>query len=377
MNLSESEKPVYFPTHEYAPFKGGIAVYVEELANACAEAGAVPVVFAPDYGGLDAEAGPVRIIRVPMRGRQDWICRWRMGRAMARELGRNTVRGTIVLAEPGPIRWWMYGRVTRPPEADRLVVILHGSELKKLSSNPVRKWLLGKLLQRVDRVGVVSGPVRSLALDAFPGLEHKLEIVPGAVRACMRNLPMPDWGSRRHEILQVGRLHPRKGQLELVEAIGQLPGALREQFLLKLVGPHTNPAYASRVRQSATRLSVRIDMPGELDESRLLDAYSRARLLVMPSRNFKSSVEGLGLVLLEAQYLGCPVVACDAGGIRDALIPERTGLLVPPQDTGQLARAIQHLLQDDRLAAEMGIQGRQFVNQSFSWSRNARVMGLI
>ena len=377
MKSPASENRIYFPTHEYAPFRGGIAIYVEELAGACAAAGARPVVLAPAYGGLTSQSGPISTVRVSMRGKQDWICRWRMGTALKREVSRRGHRGTVVLAEPGPIRWWMHPMLTRPPTVDRLVIILHGSELKQLSANPIRRRLLGSLLSKAYCVGVVSTPVRDMAAEIYPQITDRLKLVPGAIRASMESARVPEWDTRREEILHVGRIHPRKGQLELVEACGRLPADLRNRFLVRLVGPPARPSYARQVREAAERFSVRIEMPGELADSSLIESYQRARLFVMPSRDFKSSVEGLGLVLLEAQYLECPVIATDVGGVRDAVDPGRTGLLVPPADVTQLAHAIQHLLQDDTRSAEFGQQGRLFVQQSFSWRANSGSLGLI
>ncbi len=367
---------VHFPTHEFAPFRGGIAVYIEEMAHACAAGGSRPVVWAPDYGKIASQNGPVRIIRIPMRGKQDWICRWRMGSALARALGRQPFMGTIVLAEPGPIRWWMYAMLTRPPRPERLVVILHGSELKQLSANPVHKVLLGRLLEKAACIGVVSDAVRQIAVNRFPFIEPRVRVVPGAIRGSMLQLEAPDRTARKPEILHVGRVHPRKGQLELVQAFGRLPEALRSSYCLRLLGPHSKPAYADKVRQTARELSISLEMPGEITQQQLVQAYCQAKVFAMPSRNYKSSVEGLGLALLEAQFLGCPVVASDVGGVREAMQPGVTGILVPPNDLLKLADALQDLLEDPDKAAEYGKNGRRFVKEGFSWQRNAKALGL-
>ena len=118
-----------------------------------------------------------------MRGKHDWICRWKMGKALTGGLPEGKLDGTIVLAEPGPIRWWMYAALTRPPSAERLVLILHGSEVKKLAALPHRRLLFKRLLRRADVIGVVSQRIRKMVLSICPEIKNQLVVVPGAVRS--------------------------------------------------------------------------------------------------------------------------------------------------------------------------------------------------
>jgi glycosyltransferase involved in cell wall biosynthesis len=72
--------------------------------------------------------------------------------------------------------------------------------------------------------------------------------------------------------------------------------------------------------------------------------------------------EGLPTVLLEAGLAGCALIGSDVGGIRDIVHPDRTGMLVPPNDPGALADALRTLLRDperrERLGAAAEVEAR-------------------
>ncbi len=339
--------------------------------------GGHPVVWAPDYGqGMPQEEGPVEVRRVPMRGKQDWICRWRMGKAFASACPDGRVAGTVVLAEPGPLRWWMYGGLTRPPRPDRLVIILHGSEVARLTGLSHRRKLLGGLLDRADTVGVVSAMVQEKVLQTYPFLENRVVLVPGAVRSSWLDLPPQLEGRREKEILQVGRIHPRKGQLELVQAVARLPLELRSGLRIRCLGPEGRAGYGRQVRKVAQENGLDLCIEGTVSDQCLREAYERATLLVMPSKAHGNSVEGLGIALLEAQHFGCPVIGTRSGGIPEALRDYESGLLCDEGSAG-LAGALARLLADGTLRDSMGRAGARFVRDSFSWKGNVRELGLV
>lgn len=369
--------PVHILTHEFHPFTGGIATYIEETARAAAESGLPVTVWAPGEATGDNERFPFTVRRVRMRGKQDWLCRWRLARALKQAFPAATIEGTLVLAEPGPIRLWMYQSLLNLPRPDRLVIILHGSEIMGLSRNPWRRAALRRLLAASDCIGCVSGPVMELVRRLAPETGKRLVRVPGAVRSAWSELPP----RRREEravgdILHVGRIHPRKGQLELVEAVGRLPASIRETVRVRLIGPTGRPAYLRRIEARATALSVNLQLDGRLPGDQLREAYETAALLTLPSQPYGNSVEGLGLSLLEAQHFGCPVLGSRIGGVPEAMLEGKSGLLVPPADVSALADGLAAVLSDPARAADMGLKGSEFVRANFSWHKNLQEMEL-
>jgi phosphatidylinositol alpha-1,6-mannosyltransferase len=365
---------VHVLTHEFAPFRGGIGIYVEETASALVRAGQATTVWAPAYGQSHTDGFPFTVNRVQMRGKQDWLCRLKLASALRKAFPSRRIPGTVLLAEPGPIRLWMYRQAMQLPRPDRLLIVLHGSEIVNLSRSSRRLNRFRKLLLEADRIGVVSVGVRELLLAVCPEVEERVVCVPGAVRSAWNGLPVPERedAPSRVEVLQVGRLHPRKGQDVLVEAVAQLPDPLRRDIRVRLIGPAGKAPYLEHVRTRIQERELPVSIDGILDEESLKEAYRTARILVMPSRSLATSVEGLGLALLEAAHFGCAVIGSRVGGIPEALQEGETGLLVPPDDPAALASALERLLTHRDLTSRMGAAGSAFVRDNFSWDRNVR-----
>ena len=110
----------------------------------------------------------------------------------------------------------------------------------------------------------------------------------------------------------------------------------------------------------------RVDFVGSVAHHELPYFYAAADVCVMPSYS-----ESFGLVGLEAQACGCPVVASDVSGLRSVVRDEVTGYLVDGDDPADYAERIGRLLDDPELAQQMGRRG-QLLAQRFSWTPNGR-----
>ena len=94
--------------------------------------------------------------------------------------------------------------------------------------------------------------------------------------------------------------------------------------------------------------------------------YEAADLFALTSEATPRSVEGFGIVCLEASANGLPVLAHRTGGVEDAVRAGVTGLLVEPGDDAALADALRRLAGDPDLRRRLGDNGRRFAS-GFSW----------
>src|SRR5690606_20429620 len=108
-----------------------------------------------------------------------------------------------------------------------------------------------------------------------------------------------------------------------VEAIAQLPDDLRRRVRYTVVGPARDPAFARKLLSRARELSVSLTLAGTLDLRQLGDTYARSDLLLFTSRDLSTSVEGLGLSILEAAAFGVPSIATRTGGTMDAIVQHK------------------------------------------------------
>lgn len=167
-------------------------------------------------------------------------------------------------------------------------------------------------------------------------------------------------------LLSVARLVSRKGIDTVLQAlpavlarvpaltyavIGEGPDMPRLTALAQELGVSANVRFLKRV-------------PGDL-----VEYYNACDLFVMPAREEPGDVEGFGLVFLEANACGKPVIGARAGGVTDAIADGESGLLVPQNDVPALSAAILSLVTDPRRAQELGRLGRERVLSQFTWQR--------
>lgn len=164
-------------------------------------------------------------------------------------------------------------------------------------------------------------------------------------------------------ILYVGRFAPRKGIETLLHACSQLS----QPFQLYLVGGSRPDAADALEHQRLGALVQELDLEavtvftGRVPRHQLPAYYAAANVCVVPSE-----YEPFGLVAIEAMATGTPVIASDVGGLRHTVVPQRTGLLVPPRDPAALATAIAVILENKELQQSYGKAGRSWVQSRFS-----------
>jgi glycosyltransferase involved in cell wall biosynthesis len=165
----------------------------------------------------------------------------------------------------------------------------------------------------------------------------------------------------RKIVLFVGALtrwHTYKGLDILIKAVALLKDESPHLKLL-VVG---SGDLASRYLQLASDLGVRdhVFFAGNVSDDELPKYYAISDVLVLPS---KDRCEGFGLVLLEANAAGKPVIGSAVGGIPSVIQDGYNGFLVPPSDPNVLAATIRRALNDEDVLREMGNNGRTFAEE--------------
>ena len=149
-------------------------------------------------------------------------------------------------------------------------------------------------------------------------------------------------------LLCICRLEPQKGVDVAIRALREIPGA---QLVVLGEGPQRG-----ELEQLARELDVPVYLPGRVPD--VAAWLRRADLLVHPVR-----WEGFGLALLEAMLASLPVVATKVSSIPEIVVDGETGLLVPPDDPGALAAAVNRVLADP---SGYGERGRARARSDFS-----------
>ncbi len=370
-----NKTPVFLVTHEFYPRHGGIATFAEQIARAAADLGYDIEVWAQAaLPGAEEKPWPFRLRRLPLEGTHGVRCQLRMMRELI--VHRRRLRyATVYLPEPGPMLAMMLLQAVPGFRPKRIVLTFHGSEVLKFHHHPLKRWLARRLILRASRISVLTSFTHQLLCGRFPEAAGKTFLTPGALRSDFAPTAAAETPGRpgRIVILTVGRLHPRKGQLFIIEALQALPAEQREKIEYWLVGGENKENYEERLWEAASRSGLNVSFLGRVSDEELARIYSQADIFAMTSVDHGHSVEGFGLVYLEAAAHGLPVVAHAVGGVPEAVIDGVTGLLVPPADREALCAAFSRLIADKSLRRRLGAAGSEWAQRN-SWTRSADLL---
>jgi starch synthase len=375
-----------YPPHVY----GGAGVVVEHLSRALAGRAAVEVRCFGDaersepglrvrgYPAWDRLAGPR-----PGESREDGSRPAETGEAryapaleaLSTDLlmARDRVDADVVHSHT----WYvaLAGLLVRALSDIPLVVTLHSLE-------PLRPWKAEQLgrgyevsswaeraaVEAADRVIAVSAQMREDVLAHFSVDAGRVRVIHNGVDAGVfqhteRRDALDRHGIRTPYVLFVGRISEQKGIFHLLEAAASLPPDI--QLVLCATAPDT-PELGARLATAVAQLPRVRWLNAMLPPEDVVQLYSHAALFVCPS-----VYEPFGLINLEAMACGTPVVATAVGGIREVVVHDETGRLVPPADPPALAAAMRAVLAQPERAAALGRAGRRRVESRFSWERIA------
>jgi len=289
-------------------------------------------------------------------------------------VGRHGV-DLVHIGDPviAPIGWVMK-KLFRVP----VVVTVHGLDVT--FSMGLYQWLIPRLLRNFDRLVCISSSTYKACVERDIPAQKCDVIQPGVTippvvfpRDAARKWLERQLGRDLRDVgvlLTVGRLVPRKGVAWFVESV--LPRVLTAGAEACYVVVGSGPE-ERRVRSLATHPHVdgRVHVLGQVPDDDLRRIYAAADLFVMPNLPTPGDMEGFGLVALEAAAHALPVLAADLEGIRDAVVPERTGRLLRPGNADLWVNGVLELLNCPASLREMARKARITIQERFTWVRMA------
>jgi glycosyltransferase involved in cell wall biosynthesis len=209
-------------------------------------------------------------------------------------------------------------------------------------------------------------PIVTLSNSSKDELVHKLHLPEQRITVVPPGIdPSFSPGGTRSPkplVVAVGRLVPVKRFDRLIDALATVR---RSQPALRavIVGEgYEREALEAQVRELGAE--DWISMPGRVEPAALVDLYRRAWVLASASAH-----EGWGMTITEAAACGTPAVATRIAGHSDAVVHERTGLLV--DDPAQLAAAVERLVADDAFRSKLSAEAIAHAAR-FTWAATAR-----
>jgi D-inositol-3-phosphate glycosyltransferase len=373
---------------------GGLNVYVREVCSAFSDRGIATDIFTRVQSSDDPpmeELAPLsRVIYLPAGRDVDKYSLYREVPGFAEQI-RSFADAEGVGYDLLYSHYWLSGEVAcllRPHLAPAWAHIAHTLGLVKnrhlaLGARPepeLRIAVEGEIAHQADLLIASTADEREELVEAYGADPSRVAVVaPGVDLATFR--PIDRLQARRKIgagtaplLLFVGRLERLKGVDIAIRAVAELRRRGHGDLRLLVLGEDSREGDESeleRLKRIADAESVRdaVEFVGSVAHHELPYFYSAADACVMPSYS-----ESFGLVGLEAQACGCPVVGAGVSGIRSVVRDGVTGFLVDGDNPLDYADRIGRLLDDQELARELGMRG-QLLAQRFTWARTADRLG--
>lgn len=352
-------------TLEYPPFKGGVANYYEQLVKAWPLA-------ASDLGFSEKlELLHLEPHRSPLQYLQHFFY---LARAVKKYQVKHILVGQILPLGSSTHFFCRFKRINYS-------VFLHGMDLSLALQNRRKARLAKLILTDAKLIICANSYTANLTRQAWPQLAAKIIIVnPGVDNFLNKqeNLQLVQHRALelqkeyalegRELILSLGRLVARKGFDRAILAYQQANLGPNWAYVVLGSGPDE-----ARLKQLAAgrRDIIFINQVTDLDKWAwfLLSAF-----FVMPARDIDGDFEGFGIVYLEANLASRSVLAGRSGGVEDAVINEKNGLLVNPEDEAEIRAGLIRLAGDAVLRQTLGSSGKERALLEFNWQHQAQII---
>ena len=358
-------------TNDFPPKVGGIQSYLRDLC-ALLPAQQLTVLASSYPGDRDYDRTlPYQVVRFPRR-----ILLPTPGLLSAIvQLVETENIDTVWFGAAAPLAVLARPLRRRCPQL-KLVASTHGHEVG-WSMLPGSRQVLRIIGDYCDTITYVSKYARNRFAAAL-GPTVAMEALPGGVDCDVFSPELAPEHSKKHTaaptVICVSRLVARKGQDKLIaawpEVCRHIPNA---QLQLVGAGPDEDRL---RAMVQELQLTGHVTFDGRVPDEELPAMLRAADLFAMPvrTRGGGLDVEGLGIVYLEAQACGTPVLVGNAGGAPETLRDGVTGKVVDGTDVAAIAAAIVELLSDRAALAAMSTAAREWALDKWSWQSRERAL---
>ncbi len=383
----ESTTDCLIVTNQFPPLVGGAGEVYAALARAAV--GRIAILCASlDYRSgqeivgwrdHDAAAGyPIRRIpqiRPSLRQRgigDDLRVRWRVLSEVWRLHRRQRFRAACI-ADDETVGW-----LIRPAHTMgcRVVLYTHGDDLAVRPGEERVRARRKRQFARADCILAVSAASAAELCRVFGVDPQRVSVLANGVELGRFRPTKPDEMLRRdlglsgkRLVVTVSRLVARKGVDRVIEALPAIGAAVPEvHYLVVGDGPQREELGSLAGRLG---LSERVTFLGAAPQAEIPRHLSLCEVFVMPNRRLENGEEdGFGLVFLEANACGLPVIGGNAGGVPEVVRHGENGLLVDGNSVPAIAEAVTRVLTDRQLSARLAANGRERALRS-GWESRA------
>ena len=253
------------------------------------------------------------------------------------------------------------------------IITLCGTFYKPFKSFP-DNFLFSKTYKQAVNVNAISNFTMNVAKQRYNISENKIDVVHAGVNYARfeKEVDIKElrekYGVDKKIVIGVGALKSRKGFDIVIRAMQKVIKVVPNAIYV-LVGSGTDEKSLKDLVKEL-KLEKIILFAGRVSDEELPAYFHMCDVYCHTPRNADGAFEGFGIVYLEAGATGKPVVGSRSGGVPDAILDGKTGILVPENDIDSTAEAIIKILKDQDLAKQMGEAGKKYA-ENHRWNKIA------
>lgn len=255
-----------------------------------------------------------------------------------------------VIAEPYALMLPLMGK-----QQWKTVLTIHGTySVVPLTMGHMTKILAERYYKQVDAIISVSSftkqylSKRMPSLFAAANLDRTITVIHNAISLeGIEHDTTPRAADRTFSVLSVSGVKRKKGYLESIRAIRRFLDLHPVRLTYDIIGNNTiDPHFTRELLTEIAKQNLEhvVTLRGKLSEAELDATYRRADLFLLPSLQEDDYFEGFGLVFIEANARGTPVIGGDTGGCPEAIDESVSGYVCDPDDTDALAARMEDIL---------------------------------
>lgn len=226
----------------------------------------------------------------------------------------------------------------------KYIVTCHGTELLKKHSQGFRKELYIKVLENAKEINAISNYTKKILTDNFLVPANKITIIPPPLSISVNNTKKIAKNKKTFIIGTLSRLCERKNVLNIIKALNILSEKNEFDFIFYLAGDGEEK---EKIISSLKKSNFKWKYFGEIsEEKKKKEFYPSLDVFVLPPLDLPDDVEGFGMVYLEANAYGVPVIAAKTGGVSDAVKENVSGIFTDPKNPEDISRKILYIIKN-------------------------------
>jgi len=260
---------------------------------------------------------------------------------------------------------------------NKYAIFLHGMDLSLALRQPRKKLLSRLILKRADKILCANNYVKEKLLDFMPNVVDKIGLFNPGIEGGAPVIDERNVAEIKNKynlegkivLFSLGRLVKRKGFDRVIETLINMPEEASKNLIYFIAGRGHREEYLKKL--VPLQYAKKIIFLGAVNETDKWVWLNLCDIFLMPSRDIAGDFEGFGIVYLEANLCGKPVIAGNSGGIKDAVVHNQTGLIIDSENLNDIATAITTLASDATLRNSLGMAGKERALKEFNWETRA------